>query len=82
MKVESCCPLSWVEKPNTCSHEPKIDGFFGERLIYNLIYPSGHNDFIWFQVIFFNIVESLTFFNVVLNGLKQDTFNGYRACDE
>ncbi len=28
-----------------------------------------------------DIVASLAFLNVVLNGLKQDTFNGCRACD-
>ncbi len=93
MVAYACCSVNlWrlnlfvhclgVERPNTYSREPKIDGFICERLIYDLIYLSNHNDFIWFQVIFFDIVESLTFLNVVLNGLKQDTFNGYRACDE
>ncbi len=93
MVVYACCSVNlWrlnlvvyclgVERPNTYTHEPKIDGFLCERLIYDLIYPSGHSDFIWFQVIFFDIVESLNFLNVVLNGLKQDTFNGYRACDD
>jgi hypothetical protein len=63
MVVYACCSINlWrlnlvvhclgVERPNTCSCEPKIDGFLCERLIYNLIYPFGHNGFIWFQVIF------------------------------
>jgi hypothetical protein len=27
------------------------------------------------------MVTYLTFLNVVLNGLKQNTFNGWRSCD-
>ncbi len=32
-------------------------------------------------MIVFDIVTSPTFLNVVLNGWKQDTFNGCNACD-
>jgi hypothetical protein len=28
-----------------------------------------------------DIITSLTFLNVILNDLKQDTFNGCRTCD-
>jgi hypothetical protein len=33
------------------------------------------------MLLLLNIALSLTFLNVILNGLKQDTYNGYRTCD-
>jgi hypothetical protein len=73
--------VTGVERPYTCSPKSKFDVFFMSD--YSKAWSTHPTKVILFSSmwLFLNIYASLTFLNVVLNGLKQYTCNGCRTCD-
>ncbi len=70
-----------IERPYKCGLKFKLDIFLVSDCSKTLFtHPT---NVILFSSIGFllDMVTYLTFLNVVLNGLKQNTFNGWRSCD-
>jgi hypothetical protein len=70
-----------VERPYICGLKFELDVLPCKWLLQDMMYHLVNVILSGSMWLFLNIVTSLTFLNVILNGLKQDTSNGYRTCD-